>query len=209
MTFAAELLLRSTLAEEEFQKDKAHFCQEADRLMDGFVDSKMREFQEACLNCADNRLTSIDTRLYCERSSLDTFFSPKFGISEIFAIASLTSRLSVKLAALGFAAVSVCAPSANYWPGNLCWAVYASWAGAPEGAEGNEPEAIEAMSSPPSAMSRGTPVDCPVCLQTCPGVALIPCGHTACSSCAGRLVSCSCPCCRQWVSGVTQSLFIN
>eukprot|EP00747_Dinoflagellata_sp_TGD_P179685 gnl/TRDRNA2_/TRDRNA2_30889_c0_seq1.p1 gnl/TRDRNA2_/TRDRNA2_30889_c0~~gnl/TRDRNA2_/TRDRNA2_30889_c0_seq1.p1 ORF type:complete len:224 (+),score=9.49 gnl/TRDRNA2_/TRDRNA2_30889_c0_seq1:60-731(+) len=63
------------------------------------------------------------------------------------------------------------------------WSLRVSW------------EAVKAVDGN-QAVFGGTILYCPICVQTAPGVALVPCGHGVCGSCARAIINGPCPCCR-------------
>merc|ERR1712087_334945 len=128
----------------------------------------------------------------------------------------LTARFEHHMSSLGFSKASVRLQSKtifdmighDLWnyadPQNvgtlhcLRWDLTASWEGAVEDKGSNAP-------SPPT----GTTVQCPICLETAPGVALMPCGHTVCRTCVANVMGKPCPSCRQHISGATNGLYMS
>ncbi|CAK9006433.1 unnamed protein product [Durusdinium trenchii] len=58
-------------------------------------------------------------------------------------------------------------------------------------------------------MRGGTRIDCPVCYEHRPAVALMPCGHVICRDCHRCQQIRQCPMCRTPTHSATQGLFMN
>ena len=74
--------------------------------------------------------------------------------------------------------------------------IYASW--------NLESQAPEKTGTGPS----GTSSTCPICHETRPVVALMPCGHVVCQQCQESQRFRQCPMCRTQVTGATRGLFM-
>ena len=81
---------------------------------------------------------------------------------------------------------------------NRSWSIecYAQW--------DLESQAPEKTGTGPS----GTSSTCPICHETRPAVALMPCGHVVCQRCQESQRFRQCPMCRKQVTGATQGLFM-
>lgn len=53
-----------------------------------------------------------------------------------------------------------------------------------------------------SAQASNIAIKCPVCMESRPAMALVPCGHLYCSSCADQLLTKSCAMCRMHVDSI-------
>lgn len=208
MAFAAELLLITNQAEADFKHQKAKFQLQSNRAMDDFVESTICSpggFMDACKTRAASRFYNIDFRVRCSQNTFHSFVEQKYGMCETLAVDALVEKLEQKLICSGFTEVSVTTHGferqIKAWHFSLraSWATVHSLCGDVQGQ----------TSTSSKVVNRGESVDCLVCLQSAPGVALYPCGHTACSLCARRLVNGTCPCCREWVVGATRGLYMT
>ncbi|CAJ1386841.1 unnamed protein product [Effrenium voratum] len=67
----------------------------------------------------------------------------------------------------------------------------------------------QAPTSPPEAKATtGHVGSCPICMETRPVVALVPCGHTVCGTCCRSHDLRQCPLCRRQVTTATEGLFV-
>ena len=62
--------------------------------------------------------------------------------------------------------------------------------------------------SPPQT-TRGTCTTCPICQETRPAVALMPCGHVICRDCHRCQQLRQCPMCRGPITSATEGLFMD
>ena len=68
----------------------------------------------------------------------------------------------------------------------------------------------QAPTSPPEARATSGHVgSCPICMETRPVVALVPCGHTVCGTCRRSHPLQQCPMCRRQVTTATEGLFLQ
>lgn len=63
------------------------------------------------------------------------------------------------------------------------------------------------VAPPPKPCQGGQAGTCPICMETRPVVALMPCGHAVCGACQQSLTQC--PLCRENVFGATRGIFIQ
>mmetsp|Transcript_51747 Transcript_51747/g.146544 ORF Transcript_51747/g.146544 Transcript_51747/m.146544 type:complete len:193 (-) Transcript_51747:77-655(-) len=161
-----------------------------------------RTFKRACQAAASNGDTSVQCTSGIFRQAKTESMSTAFA-NQQRVVDAVTTCFCTKLAALGLSACEAEPRDSGEWffDGGLRygtkWNLKASWLGVPEQEEA------------PQQLPSGASAECPVCLEIANVVVLFPCGHTMCRACAGRIVHAACPSCRQWVTGVSQGLFLG
>mmetsp|Transcript_125595 Transcript_125595/g.227828 ORF Transcript_125595/g.227828 Transcript_125595/m.227828 type:complete len:220 (+) Transcript_125595:1817-2476(+) len=199
MSFAASLQSRTAVANQRMREEQPKEAQrrkeEEQRKIDECADNILAQFADKCSRQAD------------KGEAICVWIDSKTNRFEACLMEKLMHKLKESLATMGFPSFAVTNEENNSFfmtPDfeNNCLILYQSvrikisafW---DDVAQQNETSAS------------GSEVQCPVCLETRPGVALVPCGHTVCRACASRLSMSACPSCRRLVTGCTSGLFIS
>lgn len=208
MAFAASLRTRSETVQ-------SSFAQEAEAKIDAFTAQAMQDLQQSCETFAGHGYTSFsfDTETLIHGNGLwkDTVHG-----SEALAVQMVRASLEAKMAALGFSSALTVVYNGQMTLDHRPWTITTeglsmrlggkyrfhievSWSGASLGQAGMRGATTAA----------GSALQCIICFETRPAVALVPCGHTVCHDCARTLTNRPCPSCRCPVTSSTRGLFLG
>jgi hypothetical protein len=205
MTFAASLARLTTNA-------TAEFAEQVENKIAAYAAEDVEKLKNAC---QEKALQGYATHSVTYERSVSDLWKKDIYSSQGLAAQALKTSLQTCLGALGFSSLTVRIERLE-WSPFLDWqdwsnvehnshkqtvrlSISVSWAG--QGSE-QDPQA-------PESTAAGSSLPCPICFETKPAVALVPCGHTACHGCGRILANKPCPCCRRHVTGLTNGLFIG
>lgn len=152
-----------------------------------FVNSEMDHLKLICRQMAATNGLTVE--YMCRPRDLCDLY--KDGVHRSFreTVLAITELFEVKLATMCCSRSEV--QFSGLWHITVCWG------------DVTEPE-VDAALQP-----TGIEMECRVCLENAPAVALMPCGHTVCRGCASHLSRKPCPWCHKQVIGSTVGLFME
>lgn len=206
MSFAATLKRVTNQAQDSF-------IQEVNATIDRFVTEVSAGLQDECLVRAERGYS--DHEFSVERK-VDDLWEHKVHGTELSAAQRIQASLQAHVAGLGFDSAAVVVhgqyrrhngwnwedlnPLARSKEQLYRFLIILSW---------EDVQCVEDDQESGVLSATGATMQCPICYETGPAVALVPCGHTVCRGCAGTLRSQPCPCCRRSVISSTDGLFLG
>mmetsp|Transcript_145900 Transcript_145900/g.269052 ORF Transcript_145900/g.269052 Transcript_145900/m.269052 type:complete len:152 (-) Transcript_145900:225-680(-) len=151
----------------------------------------MVRFEEACRNAADQGLAAA----FCKTKQHDHNTLSKENHGAI--LKEVTEQLKSRVASLGVSSISI--RLLEHYDRFFWWQMEASWHDVAE----------DATSESFEARAGSQTVQCPICFEISGAVALVPCGHTMCGTCANRVLRAPCPTCRRQVTAVTMGVYMD
>eukprot|EP00747_Dinoflagellata_sp_TGD_P018405 gnl/TRDRNA2_/TRDRNA2_126469_c0_seq1.p1 gnl/TRDRNA2_/TRDRNA2_126469_c0~~gnl/TRDRNA2_/TRDRNA2_126469_c0_seq1.p1 ORF type:complete len:320 (+),score=33.15 gnl/TRDRNA2_/TRDRNA2_126469_c0_seq1:59-1018(+) len=186
VSFAATLAWRAQKV-----RDRVH------QAIDDWVNETMNALLVECERLAD--LGCFECRFYTSSKDHEFFWPKDWRGDSLEARRSITRLFEEKLSTRGFSNSQVSQVDVDANGNQAFWSFAVSWQDA----------MAKDKHKRPLSPFRGMSVECPICLEVAPGVALYPCGHAVCHACFPHVTRRSCPCCRQHVTGATKGLFMT
>jgi hypothetical protein len=205
MAFAARMKSLTNTAQDSFR-------QEVDAKIAAYTVEVLEKLQHQCEEKAKSGLAK---HVFSQHRSVADLWKNGVHGTEVTAAQSVQASLEAHVAVLGFSSVQVFTQgkymhtgwqwgSLNTSQGShdqtYCFKIAVSWADAVNTESANTSTRHEAT---------GAALQCIVCFETRPVVALVPCGHTVCHVCARTLSNQPCPSCRSPVATSTRGLFLG
>lgn len=182
----------------------------------------IKAFQKACQERASRGYVNHTATF---THTVDGLWKAQVYNSQAQAAQAMETSLRSALGPLGFSSVKVRSERLErYWGHNCYQTRWRPWNFSQDQESENQQVrfiidvawpgmvSIEEPDASEHRIASGTEISCPICFETRPAVALIPCGHTVCHDCATILVHSSnnrCASCRRQVTAFTEGLFIG